>query len=87
MAVALWTGAEAQTLDFINADANHIIMNGDNWASLRSRLSDIENLPEGKFRILQIGDSHIQADMSAAVVRRTLQGEFGNGGRRHKSAR
>lgn len=81
MAVALWTGAEAQTLDFINADANHIIMNGDNWASLRSRLSDIENLPEGKFRILQIGDSHIQADMSAAVVRRTLQGEFGNGGR------
>ncbi len=71
----------AQTLDFVNTDANHIIMNGDNWERLRSELADVNKLPEGKFQILQIGDSHIQADFSAAVVRRTLQSAFGDGGR------
>lgn len=81
IAAAMTAGASAQALDFIDTESNHIIMNGDNWARLRSELSDIGGLDNGKFRILQIGDSHIQADFSAAVVRRSLQAEFGNGGR------
>lgn len=71
----------AQTLDFVNADANHINMNGDNWNRLRTELADVKKLPNEKFQILQIGDSHIQADFSASVVRRTLQSVFGDGGR------
>lgn len=76
-----WAFADAQSLDFVNTEANHIKMNGDNWSRLRRDIADLEKLPDGKFQILQIGDSHIQADHSAAVVRRTLQSEFGNGGR------
>lgn len=60
---------------------NHIIMNGDDWSGLRNNLSDLSKLTDGKFQILQIGDSHIQADFSAAVVRICVQEEFGNGGR------
>lgn len=71
----------AQTLDFIDTEANHIIMNGDNWSHLRKELANLDDLQDGKFQILQIGDSHIQADFSAAVVRRTLQSLYGNGGR------
>lgn len=35
----------------------------------------------GKINIVHIGDSHIQADLMTNVIRKRLQGEFGNGGR------
>lgn len=35
----------------------------------------------GKINIVHIGDSHIQADLMTNVIRKKLQGEFGNGGR------
>lgn len=81
-ALIAFTGvyAQAQSLDYINADANHIIMNGENWSQLRRCLAETAN-GNGRFSILQIGDSHIQADWSASAVRRNLQGEFGNAGR------
>ncbi|MGM9856101.1 MAG: GDSL-type esterase/lipase family protein [Muribaculaceae bacterium] len=70
----------AQTLDYINADANFIAMNGDNWSVLRSSLASLHD-DKASISILQIGDSHIQADWSASVVRQRLQSEFGNAGR------
>lgn len=70
----------AQTLDYINADANVIAMNGDNWSTLRSSLASLQE-NNASISILQIGDSHIQADWSASVVRQRLQSEFGNAGR------
>lgn len=70
----------AQTLDYINADANFIAMNGDNWSVLRSSLASLHD-DKASISILQIGDSHIQADWSASVVRQRLQCEFGNAGR------
>ena len=51
----------AQTLDYINADANVIAMNGDNWRTLRSSLASLQE-NNASISILQIGDSHIQAD-------------------------
>ena len=70
----------AQALDYINADANVIAMNGDNWSTLRSSLASLQE-NNASISILQIGDSHIQADWSASVVRQRLQSEFGNAGR------
>ena len=70
----------AQTLDYINADANVIAMNGDNWSTLCSSLASLQE-NNASISILQIGDSHIQADWSASVVRQRLQSEFGNAGR------
>ena len=70
----------AQTLDYINADANVIAMNGDNWSTLSSSLASLQE-NNASISILQIGDSHIQADWSASVVRQRLQSEFGNAGR------
>ena len=70
----------AQALDYINADANFIAMNGDNWSVLRSSLASLQE-NNASISILQIGDSHIQADWSASVVRQRLQSEFGNAGR------
>ncbi|MGN1246768.1 MAG: GDSL-type esterase/lipase family protein [Muribaculaceae bacterium] len=79
IAVLSASSASSQTLDYINADANVIALNGDNWAALRSQVASIGS--GNSFRILQIGDSHIQADWSASVVRRRLQSEWGNAGR------
>ena len=81
-AISLLTSAIslAQTLDYINADANVIAMNGDTWSTLRSSLASLQE-NNASISILQIGDSHIQADWSASVVRQRLQSEFGNAGR------
>ena len=73
--------AQAQELDFINTDSNHIEMNGDDWNCLLDKLDSINVVPNMKFNILHIGDSHIQADYMTTVTRRLLQQQFGNGGR------
>lgn len=67
--------------EYIKLEANHIIMNGDNWDTLKSELKQMQQSNSDKFNILHIGDSHIQADFSTSVVRRLLQSTFGNGGR------
>lgn len=72
--------AHGQALDYINAEANHIALNGDDWEQLRRSLAAI-GTHKSQVRFLMIGDSHIQADWSASVVRRRLQDIFGNAGR------
>ena len=80
LALTALVGAHGQALDYIDTEANHIAMNGDNWDALRQRLAAIAT-QQHRVSFVQIGDSHIQADWSASVLRRRLQSHFGNGGR------
>ena len=63
---------------YINLDANHIDLNGDDWEDLCKTLS---RAGEERVSIVHIGDSHLQADMATAVVRRRLGERFGSAGR------
>lgn len=74
-------GSEAQSYEFINYDANHIILNGDNWSSLRKALANPKALPNGKFQVVHLGDSHIQPGIMTQQVRHAMQKKWGNGGR------
>lgn len=65
---------------YINLAANHIALNGDDWSDLS------RNAHEGAtfgvpFTILQIGDSHTQADVATSMTRSMLQNVYGNAGR------
>jgi lysophospholipase L1-like esterase len=71
----------AQEIDFINNDANRIVLNGDDWSALRKALKSPKSWHDGKFQLVQIGDSHIQPDIMTAQVRRRMQDKWGNGGR------
>lgn len=69
---------EHMAFDFIKLDSNKIRMNGDDWRELRIKLAMADNTPVS---FLQIGDSHIQADVSSQRVRELLQKRYGDGGR------
>ena len=71
----------AQEIDFINNEANHIVLNGDNWSTLKKALKSSKSWTDGKFQLVQIGDSHIQPDIMTAQVRKQIQDKWGNGGR------
>ncbi len=43
-------------------------------------LRDLEMKKSKKWRVLHIGDSHIQADVLTSYIRQNLQNKFGNGG-------
>ncbi|MBR5102066.1 MAG: hypothetical protein IK092_02975 [Muribaculaceae bacterium] len=81
LCVALSTPiAVAQEMDFINTAANHIELNGDDWGSLRTQLSRLKK-QNGKFNIVQIGDSHVQPGLICDRASRMVQYHYGNGGR------
>ena len=63
---------------YIKADSNYISLNGDNWSSLATLLSQT---PSRAFNVVHIGDSHIQADVSTSRIRDHFQERFGSGGR------
>lgn len=65
---------------FVNVKANRIKMNGDDWSMLYKDLIGSSHFGE-PFKILHIGDSHIQADAATATTRGLLQDRFGNAGR------
>lgn len=71
----------AQEIDFINENANVIILNGDDWSALRRSLANPRSWKDGKWQVVQVGDSHIQPDIMTAQVRWKLQDKWGNGGR------
>ncbi len=71
----------AQEIDFINNDANRIELNGDDWSAMRKALKSPKSWTDGKFQLVQIGDSHIQPDIMTAQVRNRMQDMWGNGGR------
>ncbi len=63
---------------WLDIEANHITMNGADWGPLSRRVADTGSTP---FRIVLIGDSHIQADGATGVTRRILQNRYGSAGR------
>lgn len=69
-----------QSFDFIQQDAN-IIQNSVTLSEFYERLYQLKKLKKSTVNILQIGDSHIQADFLSGTVRKLLQLEFGNAGR------
>ena len=71
----------AQEIDFVNNEANRIALNGDDWSPLRKALKSPKSWSDGKFQLVQIGDSHIQPDIMTAQVRNRMQDKWGNGGR------
>lgn len=71
----------AQEIDFVNNEANRIVLNGDNWTQLRKALNSPKSWNDGKFQLVHIGDSHIQPDIMTAQVRNRMQDRWGNGGR------
>ena len=63
---------------FINQKANVINLNGADWSNLRRAVNAHKIRP---LSILNIGDSHIQANMGTGVTRELLQYKYGNAGR------
>ncbi|MBO5053482.1 MAG: hypothetical protein J6C44_04475 [Muribaculaceae bacterium] len=64
---------------FINYNLNYIDLNGQSWASLAQKLSLARH--DGTFKVVHIGDSHIQAEGNTSIVRQKLQDIYGNAGR------
>ena len=71
----------AQNYDFVADSVNCIELNGDDWSTLRKALKNAKSWNDGKFQVVQIGDSHIQPDIMTAQVRNSMQDKWGNGGR------
>jgi lysophospholipase L1-like esterase len=67
-------------LSFIHPERNEII-NSSSLDSFFYKLYKLKAQNTGRVNILQIGDSHIQADFLSAQVRTNFQHDFGNGGR------
>lgn len=63
---------------FINLQANHIDLNGDDWTKLSAA---INSAAKQRVNIVHIGDSHLQADMATAVTRQRLGEHYGSAGR------
>lgn len=66
---------------FINSAANILQNDSTSLTRFFEKLDNLEKEKQGKVNVVQIGDSHIQADFFSGTVRKTLQREFGNGGR------
>ncbi|MCW5912330.1 MAG: hypothetical protein KIT62_14765 [Cyclobacteriaceae bacterium] len=65
---------------FIQEDAN-VIQNSVILSEFYERLYQLKKLKKNTVNILQIGDSHIQADILSGTTRKLFQLEFGNAGR------
>lgn len=63
---------------FIDQSRNAIALNGADWSKLRLAAKSHKLSP---LSIINIGDSHIQADFGTGVTRDLLQYELGNAGR------
>ena len=82
--VLLTQGSFAQLSDTAWAPGigeNRIEHLSDNYKIFVDKIKDFKVGRTDKVRIIQIGDSHLQGGVSAAVVRKGLQEKYGNGGR------
>jgi lysophospholipase L1-like esterase len=64
---------------FLHLEANKVTLNGRTWYDLVEKFSNIKQ--GGTVNVVQIGDSHVQADGNAGRVRKLLQQQYGNAGR------
>lgn len=63
---------------FIDQKANQISLNGADWSGIRKAVGSYKITP---ISVVNIGDSHIQANLGTGVTRDLLQYKFGNAGR------
>lgn len=61
-------------------DAENIITNTSALNLFFEKLYLLDTEKQGKINIVHIGDSHIQADLMTGMIRKNLQGRFGNAG-------
>lgn len=59
---------------------NHIALNGDDWKELADKFAAASR-GEGRFSVVYLGDSHIQADFGGSVLRKRLTDLGGYAGR------
>jgi len=59
---------------------NNVIQNESALHAFFQKLFDLQNNKTKKVRIVHIGDSHIQADLFTAKMRKQMQTVFGNAG-------
>ena len=71
---------EVKKYPFVHADRNELI-GAHSLDSFFLKLYQQKTQNQSRIHILQIGDSHIQADLLSAVVRNDFQTDFGNAGR------
>ena len=68
-------------IDTTNFEAfNNVISNEKALTAIFEKLYQLEENQDRKVRIVHIGDSHIQADLFTAKIRRRMQQVFGNAG-------
>lgn len=65
---------------FIKTDLN-VIHNSVSLSPLYEKLYQVKKQKNSVVSLLQIGDSHIQADFLSGTIRKLMQEEFGNAGR------
>jgi lysophospholipase L1-like esterase len=65
---------------FEKIDENEIV-NATTLSDFFERLYQLHNGVNGQVSIIQIGDSHIQADFLSSTIRQNLHRDFGNAGR------
>lgn len=77
---------DSVAIDIPVVDSIEVVFTGNdiqNTTSIRTffeKLYQLEQTKQGKINIVHIGDSHIQADLFTAKIRKQFQSNFGNGG-------
>jgi lysophospholipase L1-like esterase len=66
--------------EFIQTETN-VIHNSVSLSSFYEKLYQVKKIKQATINIIQIGDSHTQADFASGTTRMLLQKEFGNAGR------
>lgn len=74
------TDADYSAYPFIRLQNNKIDLNGDDWSQLADKFAAARR-GEGKFTVVYLGDSHIQADFGGSVLRDRLTQASRNAGR------
>ena len=59
---------------------DNVITNSSALTLFFEKLYQLDTEKKSKVRVVHIGDSHIQADLMTGLIRKNLQGRFGNGG-------
>lgn len=67
-------------IDTVDIPGLNVITNANALRLLFEKLYLMEEQKAGKVNIVQVGDSHIQADLMSNYIRKKLQARFGNAG-------
>src|SRR5689334_6265925 len=71
---------DVPSYSFIDQSKNHL-MNDTALKDFFQKLDELKNGTRDQVVIVQVGDSHVQADFFSSIVRENFQRQFGNAGR------